>query len=189
MALSYLITAMTPSAYAGKIWEMKRHFKLFEDQQKTRGNSVITLNEAHLTLKRRFYLKDPSMEKEIIERLENLSFSPIFISSLSLEIFDSETKGNVLIAKVIPTPDLFTLREKILLAIKEFATPESFQELHSFNPHISLLYEIPEEIIGKAERYAKENILPISYELNKFNLLKNIEGIKKERVILATTQA
>ncbi len=189
MPLSYLITSMTPSPFAEKIWEMKKHFNRFEKQEKTQENSVITLNEAHITLKRRFYLKDPSLEDEVVKSLAKIKFDPIKISVTSTDIFPSETMNNVLIGRVSEPVQLAALHQNILETIFPFTTPESLTETHSFNPHISLIYDLADADIEKAKEYAIEHIFPMDFELSDFLLLRNIEGVSKERVILSTIQA
>jgi hypothetical protein len=61
--------------------------------------------------------------------------------------------------------------------------------LYSFNPHISLIYDLADADIEKAKEYAIEHIFPMDFELSDFLLLRNIEGVSKERVILSTIQA
>ncbi len=180
---------MTPSPFAEKIWEMKKHFNRFENQDKTQENSVITLNEAHITLKRRFYLKDPSLEDEVVKSLDNIKFDPIKISVISTDIFPSETMHNVLIGRVSEPAQITALHQNILETIFPFTTPESLAETHSFNPHISLIYDLADADIEAAKEYANEHIFPMDFELSNFLLLRSIEGVSKERVILRTIQA
>lgn len=179
---------MTPSPHAEKIWAMKRHFNLFEDQEKTRNDSVISLNEAHITLRRRFYLKDPAMESSFIKELEKISFPPILIKAETIDVFESETKGNVLIALVTPSQLLKNLQTEIVSTLAPFIDEKLSKDAFGFTPHISLVYEVPDAQIKEAKIYVENNILPISYEMKDFHLLRNIEGVSKERVILSIIQ-
>lgn len=180
---------MTPPPFAQKIWEMKQRFHRFETQEKTQKNSIISLNEAHITLKRRFYLKDPSLESEFLKNLATISFTPIQVHIQTTEIFASETMNNVLVANVSDKTRLTTLHQEILQSIFPYTTPESLAETHAFNPHISLIYDLANQDIDAAKKYADENLFPMEFELNEFMVLRSIEGTPKERVILSTIQA
>ncbi len=181
---SYLITSFTPTDLNDKFITIKKRFGLYFDQPLLHQNSIITLNNAHITLKRRFYLKEEISDSTLLEHLTHVSFKPISITANRLEIFQSKELGNVLVALVDPNEGLANLHLSILRSLSPFITQPSEFEGLQFKPHLSLLYNIPSDKIDKAFEDANKNILPISYILSHFSVLKNIPGVDREREIL-----
>lgn len=180
--LSYAITSFTPQEINEKFLEAKHTFSLYIDQAVTQQYGVITKNEAHITMRRAFYLKEGCTEEQIVTALDSLLFSPAPITATKLEVFQSEKFGNVLVALVDKTPALLNIYNTISTAISEFVEINSKFEGDNFTPHLSIGYNIPEDKLTEVIAYATKNIFPITYSLNNFHLLREIPQIKGERV-------
>ncbi len=182
--LSYIITANAPESLNKKFWEIKKKFNLFVDQEKVHADSIITLNIAHITIKRRFYLKPGFTEEELFASLDTVAKRAIPIEADTLEVFKTEKYGNVPVALVKKTEELQRLHEEILRAVLPYVDSEMKFEGTVFKPHLSVVYNAPDEKVHEIASYTKKKILPVSYMLNNLYVLKNIPGIEREREIV-----
>lgn len=182
--LSYAITSFTPQEINEKFLEAKHTFSLYIDQAVTQQYGVITKNEAHITMRRAFYLKEGCTEEQIVAALDSLQISPVPITATKLKVFQSEKFGNVLVALVDKTPGLLTIYNDISTAITDFIEIKSKFEGDNFTPHLSIGYNIPDEKLTEVIAHVTKNILPLSYSLNNFHLLRDIPQIKGERVFV-----
>lgn len=178
MLLSYIITTFAPKDVNKRFLDAKNNFNLVV-KRKTKRGVVIAQNTAHITLKRTFYLKPGIMEETIIDALGKIIFKPMSVFADELSIFHSPKLGNVLVAIVQLTPELSGLHNQISRAIDWYIDYEK----QEFIPHLSILYNLPETSIQQAKAYAFKYVMPVSFTLDSFNLLKDT-GITKERVLV-----
>lgn len=165
------------------MWELRHKFGL-QLQKKERENSIISLDTAHITLKRRFYLQDTATDDDLLAALETVDPQPIAVQATKLEVFHSETQGNVLVALVEQASVLQELHNRLVEVITPYIYSDNQFERKDFTPHLSIMYEIPDSLLKEAFAYAERVMLPLSYTVTNFYVLKNIPGIQKERSIV-----
>lgn len=179
--LSYVVTSYAPFSVDLRFKQIKEQFNLYIQQEVSSPDHVIAKNHAHITLKSSFHLKEDFEERHIITALSSISFTPIAIEATKLTVFQTPHHGNVLVALVDKTPELQQFHNAIYLALEEMLIAKQTFERQSFTPHVSLLYRLPEDDVGAATAYAEEHILPISYTLREFSLLREVKDVKHLR--------
>lgn len=184
--LSYIITIPTPTAINELIVKIKNKFNLFHDQKITHPQGVISLNTAHVTLKRRFYLQQESTEDDIIKTLKKIKFNPINITASTLSIYQTEEQENVLVVLVDNNDELKELHNNVLTSLLPFITRDDVFSGVNYTPHISILYKLSDNKIHEAISISENEILPLSFTIDSFQLLKNIKNVMKEREIIYT---
>lgn len=184
--LSYIITIPTPTAINESIVKIKKKFNLFHDQKITHQQGIISLNTAHITLKRRFYLQQESTEDDIIKTLRKITFDPIYITASTLSIYQTEEQGNVLVVLVDNNDELKRLHKSVLTSLLPFITRDDVFSGENYTPHISVLYKLSDNKIHEGISISEKEILPLSFTIDSFQLLKNIKGVMKEREIIYT---
>lgn len=182
--LSYIIAANAPEELNEKFWNIKKKYNLLVDQEKVYQDSIITLNIAHITVKRGFYLKKEAAEEQLLATLDAVEKKLIKITANTLEIFKTQDLGNVLVALVEKTDVLQQLHEDVVNAVSPFINSDNRFEGNNFKPHLSVAYNIPAEKLSEILYYTKGKIFPINFSLDNLYVLKNIPGIKKERAVV-----
>ena len=181
--LSYAITSLAPQEVNEQFFDVKAHFDSFYLKNKpSKPDYYILKNLAHLTLKRRFYLREGIRHEEVRSALASVQFEPIPIQAQTLELFQTQKFGNILVVLVDNTPELQKLHDDLSALIATCSEP-STEEAYPFKPHLSVLYEVPEERLEDAKRYIMEHIFPISYTLDSFQFMTDV-GVKGERGII-----
>lgn len=191
MRLSYVITSLSPSDINDRFRNIKTYFNsIYNDDQTADTTHSIRKNHAHITLKRAFYLREGIRDEEVRRALMAIKFKPFPITATKLEVFKTHKYGNVFVASVDPIPELKKLHEDLvsLIATGEEAEEDVFEGEH-FTPHLSILYRLPEEKIPEAMDYAEKQILPITFTLDAFQLMRQIPGVVGERELLQTYPA
>ena len=176
MQLSYIITGFAPSNVNDKFVEAKKYFGSLIQFNGKEG-VVISQNTAHVTLKRKFYLKVGVEEKVVVRALDGIKFKPVLVKAKRLTVFRSPHLGNILVAWVDKNPGLMGLHAELSGVVDRYIE----FEVKTFLPHMSILYHLPENRIDEAKEYIKKKIMPIVFTLDNFSLLKDTEVIK-ERV-------
>lgn len=184
--LSYSITSLAPDDVNQKFLQAKKHFNnFFNNNTPTKPEHFILKNVAHVTLKRLFYLKAGVSDDEVRNTLTSIQFPTISITADKLELFRTEKHGNVLVALVHKTPELQKLHDELSALIDTFASEQDRNfEKETYNPHLSILYRVPEEQIEEAKQYAAEHLFPISYTLNSFLFMRDVSGVVGEREMI-----
>jgi 2'-5' RNA ligase len=183
--LSYSVTSLAPEIVNSKFHSAKKYFNLLYSQPMTKPEHFILKNLAHITLKRLFYLKDNISDDEMQEALDSIIFKPLPIEAHSSELFRTDKWGNVLVALVKKTPELQKLHDDLSEVIDTFAAEQDMNfERKTFNPHLTVFYNLPEEQIKEAFTYTQANILPIKYSLESFRFMKDVPGVRGERELL-----
>lgn len=182
--LSYIISSFAPSSINDTVWKIRKRFHAPPRQEKKSTNSIITLDTAHITLKRRFYLKENVTDSAVVDLLKNITLDPIPVIANKFRVFPSKEHGNVLVAVVEKNDELRKLHNDILEALDPFDESNTEYEGDRYQPHLSIMYGVPDNQLDEVMQYSEQVLAPISYRLDNFYLLKNIQGIKKEREIL-----
>lgn len=183
-SISYIISSIAPDYINTKMWKIRKKFNALPAQERKFTNSFITLDTAHITIKRRFHLKNNVNDQLIIKALNKIDRTPISIKAYKLAMFNSKDQGNIIVAILEKNGGLQKLHDEVLHSISPYIETSNEFEGNSYTPHLSLMYNIPEDSFEKVKQYAEKIILPIEYKLNNFYILKNIQGIKKEREIV-----
>ena len=182
--LSFLVSAFAPPPIDAMYTRAKKKFGTYIDQDLTTENGIITLNRAHITIKRRFFAKADVTDQRIIEALKTVSFTPLPIVVSQATIFKTERLGNVLVGLIDKNEALATLHKDIFAVLRPFIKTTEDYELEHYHAHLSIVYNLPEDKAEQAQSYAQQHIIPFSYTLLDFHLLKNIPGVVRERTEL-----
>jgi 2'-5' RNA ligase len=180
--LSYSITSLAPDDVNEKFHTAKEYFNLLYPQPKTKPENFILKNLAHVTLKRLFYLKEGIRDEEVKSALTSIRFAPKRITAGKVELFRTQRHGNVLVVLVNMIPELQILHDELSALVDNASSSQDTEfEKKTFNPHLSILYNLPEERISKAKSYAEAKIIPITYELKSFLFMRDVPGVVGER--------
>jgi len=184
-AASYSVSSLASHEVNESFLKAKEFFHLLIKQKKTSEENYILKNVAHVTLKSLFYLSDAQIEQDIARSLQNINFSPVEIIANTIKIFNTEKHGNIVVAIVEKTPELVKLHADICEKINNFSIVDNGKyQGDNFNPHLSILYFVPDYKLDLAVSYVKQNILPIRYSLRSFIFLKDVLGVKNERMLI-----
>lgn len=183
--LTYALTSLAPSDINEKFLQAKRHFNLIYNQPKTHEDNYILKNIAHITMVVMFYLNENVTEEIILDKLQNIQFAPIQITANEIVKFVSPKFGNILAIKVDKNNEILKLHSDLYDVIGEFVTftNNSFMK-ENYTPHLSVLYEVPDEKVEEAKEYIRQNIVPIKYTLNSFLFMRDVPNVKRERSLI-----
>jgi 2'-5' RNA ligase len=187
--INYMVSAMCPVMINEKVIAAKKNFALYKAQEKADPNNVILMNEAHVTLKRLFYLKKGVEAQMLVKVLDDIRYAPITITAKEVAVFHSFKVSNVIVAVVDKSVALQQLHDEIYDRLSPFIQTNDRFERSAFTPHISLLYKVPNDILQSAQAYVQERLLPLTYTLNTFSLVKSIPSIQRERSVIKQFQA
>lgn len=186
LPLSYSVTSLTPPEINESFLKLKHRFGLFYTQPITDPDHYILKNMAHVTLKRLFYLKEGIRDEEVARALSSIQFNPIPIHAANIELFRTQKHGNVLVVLVQKSPELQKLHGDLSDLIDTCASEQDMTfEKNTFNPHLSVLYNLPEEKIEEATAFSQQ-LLPLNYTLESFQFMRDVTGVKGEREMLKT---
>lgn len=180
--LTYTVISFAPDEIDRQFEAVKKRFNLYIDRKVTQPQGIITKNHAHITLKRSFYLREGVAEQEIIEALSKLDERQMIITASSLEVFHTQKHGEVVVALVDDNSELISLHNRLESALAPCTKEDPDTEKHPFRPHLSFFYHVPESRLEEVSSYSREHLLPIRFSLRTLSLLRQVNGVKGERV-------
>lgn len=186
--LFYTVISFAPIEINKKFLQVKKRFNELTDANKKIEDIHSSKHTAHVTLKRMFALKENITEEQIATALDNIQLSPIKIFSNELKIFHSEREGTILIAVINNSPQLQALHKQISNAIDPFIEINPQYEIQKFIPHISILYNIPDNLLDQSIEYAQKQLLPTSFTLDTMSFVKDT-SVTQENGFIKTYQA
>ena len=187
-ALSYIIPSLAPDIVTEVMWNLRRAFDGQPPLKKLYPESIISGDTAHITLKRRFYLRDGIEDKDIVTALDGITLQQVEVRAEKIEIFKTQRMGNVVVVLIENTPAFLSLHKNIYNALTDYITTTNEFEDNQFVPHLSLMYAVPDTIVEQVRQQAEEMFSSLTYTLTSFHLLKNIPGIKRERAVVKKYQ-
>lgn len=145
---------------------------------------IITKNHAHITLKRSSFLRSEVREGDVVNVLRSVSFHPFVINTKGVEILKTHNHGNVAVILVELTEELKKLHEDIVDSLEPLLENNDPYDQKKFLPHLSVFYNVPGDHIDDVTDIIRKELLPISFTLSSFVLLKEVQGVKGVRDIV-----
>ena len=182
---AYTIVGIAPKEIQQKFDTLKNKLSLFQSDVKDREEHIILKNTVHFAIKRTFYLKEDVNEENLLKILNDLSFSPLRITCSESGIFEQSNYGTIVFAKVSLDSKLYALYQQIKRLIDnliETKNPE--YEGEGWTPHITFVYNVPQERIPAVKNALDRELLPIEFNLDKIYLLKEYNIEQDERELL-----
>lgn len=148
-------------------------------------NHFILKNTAHFAIKRSFCIKSGFDEKKIIERIKGIASKKVKIICSTSGMFTNSGYGDILFIKIDKNKELSKLHTEIKDALGEIVETKNPEfEGRKYTPHLSLAYNISQDISSSVKLCVDETFLPLNFSLDRLVLLKDFDTEKDEREVI-----
>ncbi|HVZ58749.1 MAG TPA: 2'-5' RNA ligase family protein, partial [Patescibacteria group bacterium] len=111
-----------------------------------------------------------------------IAHHPIAVKASTLEVFHTRNHGEVVVALVDDNPELQSLYTDLQIQLQSLTMTDPALESHPFKPHLSFFYQTPVSKLEEVSRYCREEFLPLTFSFSSIYLLRQVDGVKGERV-------